>query len=213
MLIANECLDSILKSYVPGMVCKLDIEKAYDHVNWDALFYLLDRMGFGVKWRGWIKACVTTVRFSIIVNESPVGFFGSSRGLRQGDLLSPLLFILIMEVLSRMLKKTKDCGLLPGFHVGPTNSTRVRISHLLFANDTILFCDVSRDQFLFIRLALTCFQAFIGLKVNAGKSEIVPVEEVGNIDALATILRCKVGSLPMKYLGMPLGTPYKTTSV
>ena len=66
---------------------------------------------------------------------------------------------------------------------------------------------------LSIRLALTCFQAFIGLKVNAGKSEIVLVGEVGNIDALATILRCRVGSLPLKYLGMLLGTPYKTASV
>ena len=63
---------------------------------------------------------------------------------------------------------------------------------------------------LSIRLALTCFQAFTGLKVNVGKSEIVLVREVGNIDALATILRCRVGSLPLKYLGMPLGTPYKT---
>ena len=178
VLIANECLDSRLKSHVPRVVCKLDIEKAYDHVNWDALFYLLDRMGFGVKWRGWIKACITTVRFSIIVNGSPVGFFGSSRGLRQGDPFSPLLFLLIMEVLSRMLKKTEDCGLLRGFHVGPTNSIGVRISHLLFANDTILFCNASRDQLLSIRLALTCFQAFTGLKVNAGKSEIVPVGEV-----------------------------------
>ena len=66
---------------------------------------------------------------------------------------------------------------------------------------------------LSIRLALTCFQAFTGLKVNVGKSEIVLVGEVGNTDALATILRCRVGSLPMKYLRMPLGTPYKTTSV
>ena len=195
------------------MVCKLDIEKAYDHVNWDALFYLLDRMGFGVKWRGWIKACITTVRFSIIVNGSPVGFFGSSHGSRQGDPLSPLLFLLIMEVLSRMLKKTKDWDLLRGFQVGPANSIAVRISHLLFANDTILFCDDSRDQVLSIRLALSCFQAFTGLSVNVGKSEIVPVGEVGNIDALANILRCRVGSLPMKYLGMPLGTPYKTASV
>ena len=56
------------------MVCKLDIEKAYDHVNWDALFYLLDWMGFGVTWRGWIRACITTVRFSIIVNGSSIGF-------------------------------------------------------------------------------------------------------------------------------------------
>ena len=170
-------------------------------------------MGFGVKWRGWIKTCISTVRFSIIVNGSPVGFFGSSRGLRQGDPLSPLLFLLIMEVLSRILKKTEDCGLLRGFHAGPSNSIGVRISHLLFADDTILFFDASRDQLLSIRLALTCFQAFTGLKVNAGKSEIVPVGEVGNLDALATILRCRMGSLPLKYLGMPLGTPYKTASV
>ena len=213
VLIANKCLDSRFKSHVPGVVCKLDIEKAYDHVNWDALFHLLDRMDFGVKWREWIKACISTVRFSIIVNGSPIGFFRSSRGLRQGDPLAPLLFLLIMEVLSRILKKTENCGLLRGFHVGPSNSIGVRISHLLFANDTILFCDASRDQLLSIRLALTCFQAFTGLKVNARKSEIVPVGEDGNLDALATILRCRVGSLPMKYLGMPLGTPYKIASM
>ena len=210
VLIANECLDSRLKSRLPSVVCKLDIEKAYDHVNWEALFYLLGCMGFGVKWRGWIKACVTFVRFSVLVNGSPEGFFGSSRGLRQGDPLSPLLFLLIMEVLSILLKKSEYWNLIRGFQVGSVNSVRLRISHMLFADDTILFCDASREQQLSIRLVLSCFQAFMGLKVNVGKSEIVPVGEVNNLDTLANILQCRMGSLPMKYLRMPLGTSFKT---
>ena len=81
MLITNEYLDIRLKSRLLGVVCKLDFEKAYDHVNLDALFYLLGQIGFGVKWRGWIKACVTFVRFSVLVNGSLECFFGSSRGL------------------------------------------------------------------------------------------------------------------------------------
>ena len=97
--------------------------------------------------------------------------------------------------------------------MGAVNSVGVRISHLLFADDTILFCDTSREQLLSIRLVLPCFQVFTGLKVNVGKSEIVPIEEVNNLDALANILQCRVGSLPMKYLGMPLGSSFKTTSI
>ena len=120
-----------------------------------------------------------------MVNGSPAGFFGSFRGPRQGDPLSPFLFLLIMEVLSCILKKTEEGSLIQCFHVGPNNSTGIRISHLLFADDTILFCDASREQILSIRLVLTCFQAFTGLKMNVGKSEIIPIGEVSNIQTLA----------------------------
>ena len=109
--------------------------------------------------------------------------------MRQGDPLSPFLFLLIMEVLSRILKKTEENNLIQGFHVRAVNSIGVRISHLLFVDDTILFCDASREQLLSIRLALSCFQAFTSLKVNAGKSEIVLVGEVNNLVALASILQ------------------------
>ena len=118
-----------------------------------------------------------------------------------------------MEVLSRLLKKTEESNLIRGFHVGDVNAVGVRISHLLFAGDTILFCDASREQLLSIRLVLSCFQAFTGLKINIGKSEIIPVGEVNNIVALANILQCRVGRLPMKYLGMPLGTSFKSAAI
>ena len=111
------------------------------------------------------------------------------------------------------MKKTEECDLIRDFQVGSVNSIGVHISHLLFADDTILVCHASREQLLSIRLVLSCFQAFTGLKVNVGKSEIVPAGEDNSLDALANILQCRVGSLPMKYLGMPLGTSFKTTSI
>ena len=71
VLIVNECLDRKLKSCIPDVAYKLDIEKAYDHVNWDSLFNLLGRMGLGDRWRRWIRPCVTTVHFSTLVNGFP----------------------------------------------------------------------------------------------------------------------------------------------
>ena len=112
VLIANKCVDNRVKSNIPRVICKLDIEKAYDYVNWEALLDLLKRMGFGLRWCRWIHTCISTVQFAVLVNGAPVDFFGSSRGLRQGDPLSPLLFLVMMEVFSKMMKRVEAAGLL-----------------------------------------------------------------------------------------------------
>ncbi|RVX07360.1 Transposon TX1 uncharacterized 149 kDa protein [Vitis vinifera] len=83
-LIANEVIDSWQKRKEKGLICKLDIEKAYDSINWKFLMKVLQKMGFGPKWMGWMWSCVSSAKFSILVNGVPAGFFPSTRGLRQG---------------------------------------------------------------------------------------------------------------------------------
>ena len=82
ILIAFKCIDSRLKTGIPGVLCKLDVEKAYDHVNWCFLMYMLQRCGFSVKWRKWIMCCISIVKFSILINRSPLDFFRNTRGVK-----------------------------------------------------------------------------------------------------------------------------------
>ena len=157
ILIANECVDSRVKNKNSEVICKLDIEKAYDHVNWEAFLDLLKRMRFGVRWCRWICTCISIVQFSVLFNGSSADFFGSSRGLRQGDLLSPMLFLVMMEVFSKMMKRDEGAGLLRGFRADGRRGGGVCVSHLLFANDTILFCDADEEQILYVWMLLLCF--------------------------------------------------------
>uniref|UniRef100_A0A2N9EYR9 Reverse transcriptase domain-containing protein n=1 Tax=Fagus sylvatica TaxID=28930 RepID=A0A2N9EYR9_FAGSY len=160
VLIANECLDSRVQQGDPGVLCKLDVEKAYDHVSWDFLLYLLTRCGFSEKWRHWIKFCISTARFSILVNGSPCGFFASSRGLRQGDLLSPLLFVIVMEALSRLLDRAVREGLCSGFTVGKTDETSLMIN--LSKSEIVSVGDVPNIED--IREILGCKLALLPMK-------------------------------------------------
>ena len=81
-LIANECLDSRLRSGIPTVLCKLEVEKAYNHVNWGFLMYMLERLGFPEKWRKWIFYYISTVKFSVLIHRAPCGFFENYKGLQ-----------------------------------------------------------------------------------------------------------------------------------
>jgi len=116
-LIASECIDTRIRGDVPGVMCKLDIEKAYDHLNWKFLINTLRQMGFGNRWLGWIDFCIKTTRFSILVNGEPVGFFPAERGLRQGDPLSPFLFIIAMEGFDSLMRKALQNNWIRGFNI------------------------------------------------------------------------------------------------
>ena len=87
------------------------------------------------------------------------------------------------------------------------------VTHLLFADDTLIFCGVDLDQVLFLHMILIWFEAVSRLKINLGKSELVPVGMVDNLDLLLIVLGCKQGTLPMKNLGLPLGAKFKDKAI
>ena len=145
VLIANEIVDSTMRRKESGLVCKLDIEKAYDSINWDFLLQVMGMMGFRSRWLSWIKWCISTVSFSVLINESPAGFFLSSRGLRQGYLLSPYLFVIGMEALSCLINRAVEGNYLVGNRIAVGRGENLAISHLFYADDTILFCKADSD--------------------------------------------------------------------
>ena len=147
--------------------------------------------------------------FSILVNGTPMGFFQSSRGLRQGDPLSPYLFMAMMEALSCFIKRAVREGILSPCQVRGRGGEGVKISHFLFTDNTLIFSKANEDQVTFLSWLFMWFEVILGLKVNLDKSELIPVCNVDNVEELASELGCKVGSLPSLYLGMPLGASFK----
>ena len=129
-LIANEVIDSWQKRKEKGLICKLDIEKAYDSINWQFLLKALQKIGFGSQWLGWMWSCLSSAKFSVLINGVPVGFFPSTKGFRQRDPLSPYLFVLGMEVLDALIRRAVVGGFLSGCSIRGGRRPTLNISHL-----------------------------------------------------------------------------------
>ena len=162
------------------------------------------QMNFGNRWRQWINSCISSAKVSFLINGSPTSEIQLSRGLRQGDPFSPFLFIIVAEDLSVMVKSAVEFGFLFGISLGTGSST---LSLLQYADDTLLFCQPQIQELINVHRILNCFALVLGLKVNFNKSALISINVNKEwIDVAATSLWCKTVSLPVTYLGLPIGT-------
>ena len=141
ILVANEVIDEAHKHKREMILFKVDFEKAYDSIDLGYLDEVMLKMGFPTLWRKWIKECTGTATASVLVNGSPTDEFTLGRGLRQGDPLSPFLFLLAAEGFHVLMESMVANNLFTGYRVGPSGTTVV--SHLQFADDTLLLGEKS----------------------------------------------------------------------
>ena len=146
VLMAFEMMHQInlKKTWAKGeMALKLDMSKAYDKVEWACLDKIMEKLWFHSRWRSLMMQCISSVTYAICINGKPSGHIILTRGLRQGDLLSPYLFLLCVKGLSALIKKAIADGLLEGISMckgGPC------LSHLFFADDSLIFCKATIEE-------------------------------------------------------------------
>ncbi|GJU06616.1 RNA-directed DNA polymerase, eukaryota, reverse transcriptase zinc-binding domain protein [Tanacetum coccineum] len=202
-LILNEVIAWYRKRKQKLMVFKVDFEKAFDSIRRDFLDLVMAKLGFGFKWRSWIHRCLLNARSSVLINGSPTSEFEIFRGLRQGDPLSPFLFILAMEGFHAITCKSVETSIFRGVSIGQGN---MNISHLIYVDDVIFMGEWSQSNVHNLLCMLRCFYLVSGLKINVQKSKILGVY-VSNEDVsdMAKVIRCGVANLSLIYLGIPVG--------
>lgn len=136
IFVVNEIIHS-RSNKISGMILKLDFAKAFDSVKWSFLFQIMNCLGFSAKWVEWIKSIFKSIKMSVLVNGSPSTEFSISRGLRQGDPLSPMLFNIVVEALHLLLVKAEELGIIKGIRLGSGPA----LSHQQFVDDTIIFVE------------------------------------------------------------------------
>lgn len=184
----------------PSLLIKLDISKAFDTVCWPFLLQVLQARGFGTNWRDWISVLLSSATTRVLLNGSPGRLIDNARGLRQGDPLSPMLFILVMEVLHRLLRRAAELGVL----APPADNT---ICHQcsLYADDVIIFARPVVQDAIAIRGILDFFGNASGLRTNLQKCSIAPIAcSDQQVERIRGIFPAQVVGFPIQYLGMPL---------
>ena len=185
------------------MAIKLDMRKACDWVEWAYLEAMMRKLGFQERWIDLMMMCVTTVSYSMLINGKPKGRIIPTHGLRQGDPISLYLFHLCAEGLSAMLKKVENGGIPRGIAVCRQAPL---VSHLLFADDCILFGKVSKEEGLRLLKILEVYERESGQKLNREKTSLffskntsVEVKE-----EVKDMFRAQIIHQHEYYLGLPL---------
>ncbi|XP_021815358.1 uncharacterized protein LOC110757915 [Prunus avium] len=197
------CLRSRRRGKKGFLALKLDMSKAYDRIEWSFLEQMMKKLGFAEQWVRLIMTCVTTVTYSFLVNGSPCGYLTPSRGLRQGDLLSPYLFILCTQGFSSFLTQAERDGRLQGVSICRGAPP---INHLMFADDCYLFARANVRDCRTIKEALYWYEWVSGQQVNLQKSAICFSKNVKRQDQLdlAASLDVSCADHYDKYLGLPM---------
>ncbi|GMI85140.1 hypothetical protein HRI_002183300 [Hibiscus trionum] len=205
ILIAYEVLHS-LKNRKAGrngaFALKLDMSKAYDRVEWPFVRKMMSSLGFSNQWLDLIFRCVSSVSYRIVFNGVPGASFSPSRGLRQGDPLSPYLFLFCAEGLSALINAAKQNGEIKGVKVGRSGVT---LTHLFFADDCILFGDTSSTGIQALKHLLLCYERISGQKINFDKSLIYFSSNVNPTDRqdIGNEYGVRISNNPENYLGLP----------
>jgi len=166
--LAQEAIHSIWSKHLKSILLKIDLSKDFDRANWLYIKMILIHLGFPHSYISWIMACITSPSFSILINGSASPFFHSERGLRQGCPLSPLLFLLIMEGLSRLIDSAKRTGDIWGLRISKFFS----LTHLLFVDDVLILMDGSIRNTRSFSKILLLFSSATGMLANQSKSTI-----------------------------------------
>ncbi|GKB10316.1 RNA-directed DNA polymerase, eukaryota, partial [Tanacetum coccineum] len=203
-LILNEIISWCKSKKMQSLLFKVDFQKAFNSVHWDHLDDILGKLGFGNKWRGWIRGCLLSSKASILVNGSPTDEFHFHRGLWQGDPLSLFLFILVMESLHVSFQWLIDRGMFDPILFGKDNL--VPISHLFYVDDVMFIGKWTCENVNALIMMLQWFFLASGLKVNVQKSSLYGVGvRSSDIQSMADRYGCLATNLPFTHLGVKVG--------